>query len=40
MKIYIKVRSTVTQSWHLIKLATILLLPSGIAFVEIPVVWH
>lgn len=30
MKMYIKVPSTVTQSWHLIKLATILLLPSGL----------
>lgn len=32
MNMYIKVSSTVTQSWHLIKLAIILLLPSGIAY--------
>lgn len=37
---YIKVPSTVTQSWHLIKLAIILLLPGGIAFVQILVMWH
>lgn len=40
MSMYIKVPSIVTQSWHLIKLAIILLLPHGIAFIQILVIWH